>query len=64
MRILLPQRYTISSSSGSGNSCGCSGGGGSGSVSDSTSGCVSSSKILTWTGKYKLGAIAGARVGK
>ena len=64
MRVLLPQRYTISSSSGSGNSCGCSGGGGSGSVSDSTSGCGSSSKILTWTGKYKLGAIAGARVGK
>ena len=23
-----------------------------------------SSKILTWTGKYKLGAIVGARVGK
>ena len=62
MRVLLPQRYTISSSSG--NSCGCSGGGGSGSVSDSTSGCGSTSKILTWIGKYKLGAIAGARVGK
>ena len=28
------------------------------------SGCGSSSKILFWTGKYKLGVIAGVRVGK
>ena len=39
-------------------------GGGSGSSFDNTSGSGSSSKILTWTGKYKLGAIAGARVVK
>ena len=56
----------ISSSSGSDNSSSCSrSGGGSGSGSDSTSGCCSSSsKILIWTGKYKLRAIAAARVGK
>ena len=45
----------------SSNSSGSSGG--SGSDSDSTSNC-GSSKILTWTGKYKSGAIAGARIGK
>ena len=53
--------------SNSGNSSSCSSSsssGASGSGSDSTSNCGSSSKILTWTGKYKLGAIAGARVGK
>ena len=33
-------------------------------VAKSTSSSCSSSKILTWTGKYKSGAIAGARVGK
>ena len=57
----------ISSSSGSsGNNSSCNrSGGGSGSGSDSISGCgSSSSKILTWTNKYKLRAIAGARVGK
>ena len=48
----------ISSSS---NSSGSSGG--SGSDSDSTSNC-GSSKIFTWTGKYKSGAIAGARISK
>ena len=48
----------ISSSSNSSGSSGSSG-----SDSDSTSNC-SSSKILTWTGKYKKGAIAGARIGK
>ena len=43
----------------------CWGGGGSGSGSDSTSACGSNSiKILSWTGKYKLGAIAGVRIGK
>ena len=43
----------------------CWGGGGSGSGSDSTSTCGSNSvKILPWTGKYKLGAIAGVRIGK
>ena len=57
----------ISSSSGSSNSSSHSrNGGGSVSGIGSTSGCASSSKILTWTGKYKLGAMAGAgaRVGK
>ena len=48
----------ISSSSNSSGSSGSSG-----SDSDSTSNC-SSSKIFTWTGKYKKGAIAGARIGK
>ena len=48
----------ISSSSNSSGSSGSSG-----SDSDSTSNC-GSSKILTWTGKYKKGAIAGARIGK
>ena len=33
-------------------------------VVNSTSSSCGSSKILTWTGKYKSGAIAGARVGK
>ena len=33
-------------------------------VINSTSSSCGSSKILTWTGKYKSGAIAGARVGK
>ena len=33
-------------------------------VVNSTSSSCGSSKILTWTGKYKLEAIAGARVGK
>ena len=45
----------------SSNSSGSSGG--SGSDSDSTSNC-GSSKIFTWTGKYKSGAIAGARISK
>ena len=48
----------ISSSSNSSGSSGSSG-----SDSDSTSNC-GSSKILTWTGKYKKGAIARARIGK
>ena len=48
----------ISSSSNSSGSSGSSG-----SDSDSTSNC-SSSKIFTWTGKYKKGAIARARIGK
>ena len=53
-----------SSSSGSGNINSCSKSDiGSGSDSDSTSGC-GSSNILTWTGKYKLGVIVGARVRK
>ena len=54
----------IISSSGNSSSCSRSG---FGSASDSTSTCgssSSSSKILPWTGKYKLGAIAGVRVGK
>ena len=56
----------IISSSGSDNSSSCSrsGGGGSRSGSDSTSGCGGNSKILTWTDKYKLGAIAGTRIGE
>ena len=33
-------------------------------VVNSTSSSCGSSKILTWIGKYKSGAIAGARVGK
>ena len=33
-------------------------------VVNSISSSCGSSKILTWTGKYKSGAIAGARVGK
>ena len=53
-----------SSTRGSGNINSCSKSDvGSGSDSDSTSGC-GSSNILTWTGKYKLGVIAGARVRK
>ena len=43
------------------NSSSCSGG--NGSDGDSTSSC-GSSKILTWTGKYKSGAIVSATVGK
>ena len=52
-----------SSSSDSSSSSGSSGSSGRGSDSDSTSSC-GSSKILTWTGKYKSGVMAGARVGK
>ena len=48
----------ISSSSNSSSSSG-----GSSNASDGTSSCVSS-KILTWTGKYKSGVMAGARVNK
>ena len=49
----------ISSSTGGDNSSSCTrSGGGRGSDSDSTSGCGRSSKILTWAGKYKLGARA------
>ena len=48
----------ISSSSNS-----SSGSGGSSNASDGTSSC-GSSKILTWTGKYKSGVMAGARVNK
>ena len=33
-------------------------------VSISNISCFSSSKILPWTGKYELEAIAGVRVGK
>ena len=33
-------------------------------VVNSTSNSCGSSTVLTWTGKYKSGAIAGARVGK
>ena len=33
-------------------------------VVNSTSSSCDTSKIMTWTGKYKLRAIAGARVGK
>ena len=33
-------------------------------VVNSTSSSCGSSKILTWTGKYKSGVIAAARVGK
>ena len=53
----------IISSCGNSGSCSSSGGVSS-SGNDSTSNCGSSSKILSWTGKYKLGAIAGVRVGK
>ena len=55
-------RVVIISSSGSANSSSFSrSGGGSSSGSDSTSGCgSSSSKILTCTGEYKLGGIAGS----
>ena len=54
----------IISSSGNSSSCSRSGDG-SGSGIESTSTCGStSSKILSWTGKYKLGVIAGFRVGK
>ena len=61
MKASLVLLIIINSSSG--------GGDGSGSGSDSTSNCDSSSKILTWTDKYKFGARAGkrklgARVGK
>ena len=53
------------SSSGSGNSSNCSrNSAGSGSGSDVNSGCGSNVKIFTWTGKYKLGTIDKARVGK
>ena len=48
----------ISSSSNSSSSSG-----GSSNASDGTSSC-GSSKILTWTGKYKSGVMAGARVNK
>ena len=52
------------SSISSGNSSSCSrSSAGSSSGSDITSGCGSSSKIVTWTGKYKLGTIGEARVG-
>ena len=55
----------ISSTSCSGNGSSCSrSGGGSGSGSDRTSGCGISSKNLTRTGKYELGAVVGARVSK
>ena len=47
--------------SGSSNSSSSSGG--SSNASDGTSSC-GSSKILTWTGKYKSGVMAGARVNK
>ena len=46
------------------SSSSCSSGGGSSSGSDSTSNCGSSSKILSWTDKYKLGAIARVRASK
>ena len=50
----------VSSSSSSSSSNSSSGGGGaSDSDINSTSSC-GSSEILTWTGKYKPGAIAGA----
>ena len=49
---------SLSSRSNSSSCSGCNGSDG-----DSTSSCVSS-KILTWTGKYKSGAIAGATVGE
>ena len=49
----------ISSSSNSSSSSS----GGSSNASDGTSSC-GSSKILTWTGKYKSGVMAGARVNK
>ena len=53
---------SISKITPSGNSSSSSSsGGGSGSGSDSTSSCGSSSKIFAWTGKYKLGAIAGGQ---
>ena len=48
----------ISSSSNSSSSSG-----GSSNASDGTSSC-GSSKILTWTGKYKSEVMAGARVNK
>ena len=48
----------ISSSSNSSSSSG-----GSSNASDGTSSC-GSSKILTWTGKYKSGVMAAARVNK
>ena len=48
----------INSSSNSSSSSG-----GSSNASDGTSSC-GSSKILTWTGKYKSGVMAGARVNK
>ena len=48
----------ISSSSNSSSSSG-----GSSNASDGTSSC-GSSKILTWTGKYRSGVMAGARVNK
>ena len=66
MWILLPRRHFViifSSSSGNSSSCSSSGGGSS-NGSDSASTCGSSSKILSWTGKYKLRAISGVRVGK
>ena len=47
--------------SGSSNSSSSSGG--SSNASDGTSSC-GSSKILTWTGKYRSGVMAGARVNK
>ena len=47
----------------SSSSNGSSSSGGSSNASDGTSSC-GSSKILTWTGKYKSGVMAGARVNK
>ena len=61
--VKAPLVIIFSSRSGNSSSCRRSGGGSS-SGSDSTSSCVSSNKILPWTGKYKLEAIAGVGVGK
>ena len=57
--FLVIINISSSSSSSSGG-----GGGASGSDINSTSSSCASSKILTWTGKCKSGAIAGAGIGK
>ena len=56
---------SISSSSSNRSSSNSSSGGGGASDSDiNSAGICGSSKILTWTGKYKPGAIDGACDGK
>ena len=53
------------SSSGSGNSSSCCrSSAGSSRGSDISSSCGSSVKIFTWSGKYKLGTIGEAKVGR
>ena len=64
--IISSSSGSISSSSSSSRSCSNSSSSGGGGTSDSDINSTSScgSKFLTWTGKYKPGAIAGAWDGK